>query len=431
MGYDSTVLARARLDLTWIAERAMKLLNRGVLGWILSVAMAVDATASVIVVDLLSGPGSQFSSIQDAANAAAEGDIILVRPGQHLIPVVLPDKSLTIQGDGPFVELLPFGCSNEFKIQGLSAGKRVVLRGLKLRASICLVGPSSSVGLTATNNAGTVWIDDCSGGSIYLDNCSEFVFTNSAFSGGKNTAALTAKSSNVFLHGTKLTGAEGIDGFSSSTPVFNQPGGTALSVSGSGSALITNSDLLGGQGGDGFFDIVCYAAGVGGPAIEMGTGNPIVRSISSALSAGASGSVFAGCPPTPQGPAVVTQSGSFVETPGIPKKFSAESPVRETNSSTIVFGGTSGSSVLLLFSASSASLSLPQYGGALHLGAPQFVVPFGTIPPSGSLSVAVPVLPLPAGLQGLVVFTQGVICPSASPCALTAPAAIVILDSSL
>ena len=85
------------------------------------------AHADVIVLD--AAGGGDHTSVQSAVNAAADGDIILVKPGDYSGDVFgfsIGDTSLSMVADGTSPDFrLP-----QLTISGLSAGKSIMLRGL-------------------------------------------------------------------------------------------------------------------------------------------------------------------------------------------------------------------------------------------------------------------------------------------------------------
>ena len=92
--------------------------------------------------------GADFTDLPLAVANARSGDVLLVAAGVYS-GFVLRDKGLTILGDGAVPRIV-----GSVSAIGLSAGEELVLRSLEI------MGNQSDVRLE--DNAGTVWIEDCS-----------------------------------------------------------------------------------------------------------------------------------------------------------------------------------------------------------------------------------------------------------------------------
>lgn len=403
--------------------------------------LAMPASAGVIVVDVTGGPGSQFTQIGFAVQAAAEGDVILVRPGSYN-PVFLGDKSLTIQADGGASLVDPnFGGGGGLSIANLSAGKRIVLRGLTFVGQLDFGNGVFSTSMSAQNCAGTLWIDTCTSNSqVVVTNCANVVVTNSNLRGGdciqpplSPRPALDVTASNVFVHDTILIGGNGYNA-STSLPIHPAGDGSAALRAVGGTAFLSNCATRGGAGGFGFLhpNAGCLSAGLGGPALHLASGNPAVTSVDCVLAVGNPGNTPGACsPPTGTVLPVDVDSGTWTPWAGTPGGFKASSPVREQQSLQLTFKDAVGSSVFVLLSANTSSALTPQFSGALQLAVPLLVTGLGAIPAGGTLNLPIVVPSLPAGVLGAVVFLQGATCPPTTPCTIGAPAVVVVLDSTL
>ena len=97
----------------------------GSLTILLSSQLAPALAADVLVVD--AAGGGDYTSVATAALAAADGDVLLVRPGNYPFEeVVIDGKGLTIVKDGPGI----VKSYRWVRIQNLPAGKEVHLNGL-------------------------------------------------------------------------------------------------------------------------------------------------------------------------------------------------------------------------------------------------------------------------------------------------------------
>jgi hypothetical protein len=109
---------------------------------------------------VVAGDGSaDFTQLQDAITAAANGDVILVRPHtERYEATVVAGKSLTIVGEGdvhPRVE--------DFTIRDLNPGRDVSLRFLDIEGRSephPFVGALQRPGVTLENDQGCVWLED-------------------------------------------------------------------------------------------------------------------------------------------------------------------------------------------------------------------------------------------------------------------------------
>jgi hypothetical protein len=402
---------------------------------------AAPASAGVIVVDQLGGPGSQFTQVQAAVNAAVDGDVVLVRQGQYN-PVSIGNKSVVIQGEGVVSLIDPnFEGGGGLGVFGLAAGKRIVLRNLQVWGQMSFANGIPSTALGLSNCAGSVWIDSCTiKTQMVATNCANLVITNSSLRGGDCLApplaalpALILDATNAYVHGSTLVGGTGSGAETTGVP-FPDPaavGSPALRATG-GTTLVASCELTGGAGGNGYDHPIagCLTAGAGGPAFHLASGNPVVRYLDTQLALGAPGNTPAGCTPPASGPLTVVDTGTLELWPGAPVGFTAHSPVREQQSLRMLFSDIPGTSIFVLASASTGSVLLPGHLGAFHLGSPFWVVPAGAIPAGGTALVNLPIPELPAGLEGIVIFLQGASLPSMSPWTIGPPAAVVLLDAS-
>lgn len=124
--------------------------------WVALLAIPAPAQTTWIV-DRNNGPGTHFTDLPPAVQAAAAGDIIRLRPtpvGQVYEAAVI-DKPLSILGD-PF---LPPACIGVFEVRGIPAGQTFVLRSIKLGTEETSNRSRIRRGIIAQDNAGVVAID--------------------------------------------------------------------------------------------------------------------------------------------------------------------------------------------------------------------------------------------------------------------------------
>ncbi|MBL8766960.1 MAG: hypothetical protein JNL94_06335, partial [Planctomycetes bacterium] len=132
-----------------------RIVGRIVVALVLAALGRSTARAGVIVVDPQGAPGAPL--LQQALNAASDGDIVLVCAGSYLAPTpfVVQGKGLTIARDTfAGVQIAPIS------IHGVPANSTFALRGFQIVApSIPSTPPVAAV--SANLCAGRVWIDDC------------------------------------------------------------------------------------------------------------------------------------------------------------------------------------------------------------------------------------------------------------------------------
>jgi hypothetical protein len=130
----------------------MRNAERGFLPAVLLVAGSAIGQQTWIV-DANSGPGTHFTNLQPAVNAAAAGDRILVRAGVYT-PCMI-GKALTIVGSPNAVVAGSGGYVPGFLVGGIGAGSVLSIAGLRLATTG--ISPTS---LAIQNCAGTVIFDD-------------------------------------------------------------------------------------------------------------------------------------------------------------------------------------------------------------------------------------------------------------------------------
>src|SRR5262245_26298289 len=118
------------------------------------VVAAAPARAGVIVVE------GEAAVLFDAIDAAAEGDILLIKPGSSggfLDSLTIDGKSLTLVVDGGTYTL------GQLSVRNLAAGQQVTLRNLTLGPTLTPFSPigSDSAALNVVDCAGAVWVDTC------------------------------------------------------------------------------------------------------------------------------------------------------------------------------------------------------------------------------------------------------------------------------
>jgi len=214
----------------------------GVALWL---AISGASRADVWVVD--SAGGADFASLDEAVQAAADGDVLLVRfglgPDANLWLAPIDGKSLTLVADGPLVYVRA-----RVEIRNLAPDQHVTLRGFDF-----WYGSQ----LDLVDNDGVVWIEDSIvradlyGGSGPLGAVhavrSRLVVKDSVLSGSMQygfyaappTSGLYLVDSTAVLHGASVQGGEGLD-----TIYPDLPGATGAVLV--GSTLIASGSAVHG-----------------------------------------------------------------------------------------------------------------------------------------------------------------------------------------
>jgi len=415
---------------------------------------ALPASADVLVVDA-SGRG-EFDSLVDALAAAADGDTLLLRPGNYFEfgqTVQINGRSLVVAGDGTGPVLL-----NATQVT-LPAGKRVVLRNLTIEAAGF---DPITTGLSVAG--GDVFVEDCSisgrdghsafanafGGLAVSASNVRLVFQGCTIEGGKGSDSEAA----VFLGAQH--GGNGIDLFigatlavyggtvtggqagsfipSSFSPGPGGVGGSALRADFGGSVLVAGSTLTGADGGNGdqipgAFSASAYA---GGDALNL-SGGTVVTLLDSTLIPGAGGLDGAGQSGFAGDEIEIDSFATVIQQPGSYRANAFGAMAREGGTLQLDLAGDPGD-LFALFLGPAPAVPLPAVKlGLFHVGAP-LLGPYlqGPLGPSGSLSLSVPAPSVGLGPDdALLLYQQAFVKPVSGPTLLSNPTTLVIVDGSL
>lgn len=320
------------------------------------------------------------ASIQDAVNAAGEGDVVLVKGGSYQ-GVTIDGKSLCVIGEGS-----PF--ATYFQVRSLRADQRVVLRGFQTSSA------------SFADNSGPIWVEDCSwalGASSYRSLLGLFRCRSSILQPGPT--ALDLRDSTVFAYHSFFQGAPGSDArfddwlcassgglecdWSDSSP------GVAGILLRRGSMYLFGCSASGGRGGHGEnpscggYANACgvdYLPGsCGGSALDLDTPSSTVL-LESQLASGPNAT--SGCNQT-----AVSGSGSVTILRGKTGEFSLDSPVRAGSPLRFRIKGPPGRKVFVSYAFDQMPrFDQPRKGlSVVPAGTPdQFI---GLLPASGQLDI--------------------------------------------
>ena len=389
-----------------------------------SLALAPSAAARGNVLTVDAGGGADFAILQDAIDAAADGDTLLVAGGQY-VQAVVDGKSLSIVAEaGAKVTLVGsiFG-ADVVAVRNLAFGQRVVLRGLDVVPAVQAL--ERVVHLQA--NDGGVWIEDMTvtgtgpgwvfdasvdpdamvvaedsdtihfarldvtGNAGVIKQPSTLTFLHESSPGAD---ALRVAGSRVSLWDSALTGGLGSTATFGPTnaPIPATVGGDGVRVD-SGELFVSGSTLTGGQGGGAnVFYWGCLFAADGGRGLALGAGGPTVTLLDTAPAGGAGGPMGICSPAGQPGADTDLGSGSLSELDGDARSFESTSPHREGESSTFTYSGLPGDVAFDLIGTAEPFALLLEVNGMLAV-APLVIRFAGTLDGTGSLVVAQPVPP--------------------------------------
>lgn len=234
---------------------------------------------------------ADFSTAQAAIDAAADGDVIVVRNGAGQTPIQLGGKSLTLVGHEGFLGGKPvLGSGSGVQLGATSAGQTVTLRGL-------VIAPR----LEVTDCVGTVWIEDClvspgnaptsQASMIITDSDRVVVLRTDVLADDFEPFSLDAvqvHSGKLYAYGCTFQGNRPL-----SVPGKGKPGGDGLEVTTDGFALLDDCSLLGGRGGT---SSTCLVAGDGGAGLRLTNVGSTAWQVESTFSGGAGGNNLGACP---------------------------------------------------------------------------------------------------------------------------------------
>lgn len=422
---------------------------------VLAISLALTAPATALAQTVWTvEPGGALDQIQAAVDVAADGDVILVRPGDYATFDVV-GKSLVIQADPQasvthFVWLPLIGTPDfALDVRDIAAGQSLVIRGLDITLSYQEPVPACSV----TNCAGGVRFEDCTfnasnGDGVAVGACESVTFTrcaalsNGPFLPNSSTVyslneGLQVAGSTVHLFDCTVTGSHGKDAFGF-VDTDTSDGGTGLALIDS-QVFASGSVITGGVGGAaGEFALTsCFDLGDGGAGIDvrgpLGTSRLFL--FDTEVSGGAGAEPAAGCPEPPgvAGPDRIVQSGTVLDPAGERRTFGISSPAREGGVLESAYLGEPGDFVALLVSGSgSPGLFVEPYLAVSHLDlASLIVMPRGVLDGTGLLFENLPVPQLLPGAQSLSVTTQAVFVDPIGSLFLSGPSSIVLLDAAL
>jgi hypothetical protein len=408
--------------------------------------LTAPLSAGVLVVDAAGGPGTDFTSLQSAADAAASGDMLLVRSGDYG-GLLIDGKALSVVADAGADVSVAFTAPLQMtEVRNLAADEDVLLQGLRLREIPMMPTFTPYEACFVHDCAGTVWLDDCSvefgAPALLVRDCVRVIVAGGSLLGSPSVESaagtgLHVEDSDVVAVSCSIAGGDGHDaGWGAfMTFIASTPGATGVSLGGSSTLVsLTDCTVHGGAGGDGFwfFGSTCGPPSNGGDGLLLDTPGSyagIARLLATTPLGGAAGaSSICGQAATP-GLGIHTLGGSINFLAGTPATLTAAGPAREGEALDLDVQGPAGNLAWLVLSTEPGGKFM--YGtklGNLLVDAP-LAVPLGPLPMHGKLSLSGHVPELGPGVEGLAAWAQVVTCNTG--CLFGTGSSLVLLDGSL
>lgn len=319
-----------------------------------------------------------FTTIQGAVDASADGDIVLVQAGAYPDPVTIDDKGITLVVDEGVAADLNFSL---FTVQNLGLGKTTTLRGLDGVISM----------LHIFDNQGAVWVEDCefswaqTVAAVHIRDSSQVVLVDTAVTGRPATLftyasdAVVIENSTVGLYDCSMTGGDGTP----STHTQSSSGGNGVTLI-SGSVLASGCSSQGGPAGPGLF---------GGNGISnLGGQNTVLDCVL----AGGAGS-------TPGQPT----TGPVTVLPEVARTYRIDAPKRFGEEVVLTVTGEPGDLVILPHNTNATALWIPSFNGMWLIDFPGILNnTLGFLDGAGQWTLTFPAPSLGGLLDGFVFYGQ-------------------------
>lgn len=408
--------------------------------------LAPLAAADVLVVDAQGGPGSDFTDLQPAVDAALSGDLLLVRPGQYGA-FAIDGKALTIVGDS-VVPQEPIVAAARSTVRNLAAGVQVTLSGLELPFGLSLADCEGPV-FAQDLELGAPESDPSTGEPLFhalleARRCDALHLVDIAL-GGAATAEPPAdpvglagayfEDCTVDLWDSSFRGSLGVaggDAVPALPPQVGGPGVHLVRTTLRGDQI----EAVGGTGGDGSMVklFACFDGGTGGVGLLIEGQECDVELRRPTLLGGAGGAnpgwVCQGGDP---GLPLVVEGGPFTLLGGEPRTLTTNAILRENGAATVAASSDpsdAGVPVYWLLGDAVNSLPFAPPTGTLIDASPAAVIFIGTAGPDGNVFFHPLVGDLPPGVESAQILQQIAWAHPDGTVALSEPAHTTIVDAS-
>ncbi len=379
-----------------------------------------SAQVGVQVVDDDGGPGVDFTVLQDAVDAAAPGDVILVRDGSYLeiftkkpVVIVVEHGSTAVAVgnngidtvDAPFaVRGLDFFSQKAFgEVIEMELDQPAFFEDCSVTGAVTGAGfpPNSAVRILGSSQ-------------LTLSHCA-------IAAGDGPTIGLRVEGPSLHAYETFVAGGNG----NSASAV---DGGDGLFVTG-GEIYASGSDFVGGEGDTPF--LFGCDAGDGGDGLEFLAGAG-VRLLDSAGFGGAGGVAQPGCVDGVPGADLIVPPGQLQILPGSSRALIVTATVVEGSTLQESFQGQPGDLAFLAFSTGIGTLPYLPLIQAPPFPTPPVTIFFrGTVPASGELVFNMPIRPIGLVDRALPLFAQGLFVDTLGQIQASAPSMTVILGAAV
>lgn len=418
---------------------------------------AAGPAGNVLVVDSTSPLPGVFPSIQQAVDAAVNGDVILVKPGSYA-GFFVNGKGIDVVGEDAHVD-------GSVRIFNLPLGERVLLSNLDVKGigSTAIYG---GYGLWAVDNEGRVrvqnckltgaknanapvncmgWGDDSGWEGALISNSRNVSFARCTLKGGNGLTQNTSGGSGCWQKSAGGYGGHGVEAIDAHVALYDcsvsggaggyggyGPSGEWAASGGhgyhasEGTLFASGSTFVGGDGGF-FYDMLGFTVpgGAGGHGISM-TATASATLLDNLAIGGAGGNQFNAIP-GPDG--LPVSGGAVLPLAGKQRSFASPVPQRESMAMPMRFEGEPFDTVLVLVGVGDQFLPLPALHGVLLTAAP-LVLPMGNLDAGGSATTSYPLGPLSPSTLALTVPLQSAFIQADLGVYIGPPVHQVILDSS-
>lgn len=410
-------------------------------GWIARALVLAAAASSAAAANRVWIVDSASSSIQAAVDAAADGDVVLVKAG-HYAGFRIDDKAVgVVADDGAQVSI-----GGAVTVRDLGAQRDVVLAGLALDRPLWCFDASGSIRIESCRVLGDPTAISSSRHAALVERCRDVAFIDCTLAGASQLgflpagAGLSVSASNVALYGVIASGGPGWPG---AAGFDGMPGADGLRASAGSWIHAAGSTLAGGAGGSGPSG-GCQGTpcdgGAGGRGLALSGAGTRAHMLATTVHGGAGGSAGVGasiCPSCPgqsgvDGADIETSTGAAADTiAGRARALDAPHIAREGAGILLRMNGEIGDRAGVLVALQTAFRFQPLAHGVATFGGARVVWLPATIDANGSATLLLRAPRLSPVEQARVLFLQSVHRDLHGDAWLGATRALTVVDGAL